>query len=525
MLIAAGYSLPPHAGAQGVRSSGETDNRLTYPEGIGVAPVAPAEPLETVDIEWITMPEIVIPSEWNEKRASRSPADTSGRAAVTSTWTSGVTEMELLLNERLCNRPKDASTWRMLGKLRRQRGALHEAYESLLIAVKLDPLNVAAHFDLGSMLLDMGRADEAIEHFHRVVDLAPDSEYARQARELSGGRVTTADIAVLDDPVDEPELTQAGYETTELNGTDPFAKELFRDDPPPPVPSRLPLYFRLEAGSLYNSNVSLAPLSRELSPESSASVQGYLAPELEVYLFDRDSFRTGPTLQGYFSFNEGDFRQYNVQDYQPGYFLQWFVYHDVATFEPRIDYTFLHDEFDGTTFGNRHALTSSLVARWKNDQKSVAYWSVDNTNYTDDGSTPEITSRDGWVYGLGFNHKWLLRMRHLDFVRVGIDGQLADLDGSDYAYDGISLYGDAEVPLAWACSWYVRGGWGFRDYYAYEFAPSRDENIWQVATELRRQITDWMRIAAVFRYSRFDSDNVLFEAERTIAGVVTTIEY
>ena len=71
----------------------------------------------------------------------------------------------------------------------------------------------------------------------------------------------------------------------------------------------------------------------------------------------------------------------------------------------------------------------------------------------------------------------------------------------------------------------MRGGWGFRDYYAYQFTPSRDENVWQVSTELRKQITDWMRIAAVFRFSRFDSENVLFQADRTLAGVVTTFEY
>jgi hypothetical protein len=41
----------------------------------------------------------------------------------------------------------------------------------------------------------------------------------------------------------------------------------------PPLPSPSPLWVRLEAGALYNSNVQLSPISRELVPGDRASAQ------------------------------------------------------------------------------------------------------------------------------------------------------------------------------------------------------------------------------------------------------------
>ena len=52
-----------------------------------------------------------------------------------------------------------------------------------------------------------------------------------------------------------------------------------------------------------------------------------------------------------------------------------------------------------------------------------------------------------------------------------------------------------------------------------------NENIWRGGAELRKSFGDHLSTAMVFNYVRFDSKNPLFEAERFLAGVVTTIEF
>ena len=70
----------------------------------------------------------------------------------------------------------------------------------------------------------------------------------------------------------------------------------------------------------------------------------------------------------------------------------------------------------------------------------------------------------------------------------------------------------------------VRGGWGYRDYRRFEFDPSRNENVWQAGTELRKRFNEHVSVAAVFDYDYFDSKNALFAAERYVGGIVVRFE-
>jgi hypothetical protein len=421
--------------------------------------------------------------------------------------------MKLFLESRVASKPGDASSWRMLGRIYKQSGDVPQAYQALQQAVQLDPLSAAAHFDFALVSMDLNHLQMAADHFQRVVELAPNSQYAQTSR---------THLPHLPAPQARNDVIQAGYEIKRFDGSEQLEDlpgDSRLDEPPSP------LSIRIDAGGLYNTNVTLTPTSRSFFSEEGASFQGFLNPDMEYRLLNGQLWRSGPTLIGYFSVNESDFQDLNLQSYQPGWFIERSLSGDRAVLVPRVQYAFTHDEFNGLTFGNRHALTSSVTTYWDRGDTSIVYWTIDYTNFADDGSLPSATSRDGWTNTVGLSHLWLVGRTHLRSIGGGADVQFADTIGSDFTYAGISLFLDADIPLTAKTSLVLEGGWGTRDYFRFELTPSRNENIWRAGGRLQQRINDRWLLALVFSYDRFDSENELFQAQRYVTGVVTTFQY
>jgi tetratricopeptide (TPR) repeat protein len=417
-----------------------------------------------------------------------------------------VDPFEQRLAARVAASPGDASSWRLLGRYQLEHGRSEEALEALQRSVDLDPLSAAAQFDLGRALLALEQNDEAAGHLDRVLSLAPDSEYAQQARDL----IETHGLAGVQ---------QAGYEIHRFDDTDK-------------IQNRLPLTETLERrffndyelgfdfGTQFNSNVALTPLSRYLSAQSSDSFQLLFSPTAQLNVYDSGTWRTGTTYAGDYTLNEGNFSHFNLQSYRPGLFFEQDVATEDGLFVPRLDYEFGLDEFNWSTFATRHQVTASSAALWSQDEATIVYWSIDYTDFRNDGAIPWITSRDGWTNTLGASHEVALRQRWVRLVRGGLQFQRSDADGSDFRYNGVEFSGDVVVPLWWKCEAELRAGWGYRDYPDFVSGPARNENIITAGAELRRGITENLTAAAVFAYDRFISDNVRFDAERVLGGVM-----
>lgn len=416
------------------------------------------------------------------------------------------------LRQQLQTDPDNANAWRLLGGIYLKRGSLQAAHDACERAVTLNPLGAAARFDLGRVLLKMEQPDEAASQFENVLTLAPESPYAIRARDF------------LTQISEANGIVQAQYEIRRFDGSDVRDSTTADDPTPPETPASL-YELRLETGVLFNSNLALAPLSRELSPDDSSSFQGFFSPDLQLSLIDRQTWRTGTTFRGNFNLNEGQYREFNLQSYRPGVFVEWFHFDGPRVFIPRIAYEFTHDEFDQQTFGNRHALVTSLVASWNETQSSFFYWSIDNSDFLNDGLLPSVTSQDGWTNAIGASHDYLLNCGPLQLLRFGTDFTLADTDGTDYRFHGLSLYSEAVLAITQDTELTIQGGWGYRNYPDFEFTPSRNENVWRAGVELRKWLRDDLSMALVFNYDRFASENALFEAERYVTGVVTTFEY
>jgi hypothetical protein len=430
----------------------------------------------------------------------------SGRSAdETASW-------EAMIQQRLAASPQDASAWRMLGQLALERGAPTEALDAFRRAIQLDRLNVAAYFGLGTAAQQLDRYGDAELAFQHVIELAPESEYAIDA-ETALAQLPGRDTVL---PVN--------YELRTFDGSDlaPLIAEPL-EDPFPTWSDRLEI--RTEVGSQFNSNVGLAPSSRELSADTSGGAQALASFTAKWYVYDTERFRIGPMFDSDFTLNEGQLQRFNLQSYRPGFTTNGQFTWRGRLIRPRATYLFTHDEFDGSTFGNRHSLSTSLGTVWSASQITTAYWSIDKNFILNDGLDPDVTSQDGWSNTIGLLHDHIRRNARWQSFRLGADFQNADTVGSNFRFRAVSVYGQSVLVLTPKVKATFNAGWTFRDYYDFTGDPTRDTHIVRVGGELRRAWGRGVSTALVSQYTNFDSPNPNFATDRFLAGLLCTWDY
>ncbi len=184
----------------------------------------------------------------------------------------------------------------------------------------------------------------------------------------------------------------------------------------------------------------MLPSSRENVLGSPASAQGTASISARYIAWTNDTFRFGPTLDVDYTLNEGNFDNLNLQSYRSGAFADAVFEFDDVKVKPRVAYSYTHDLFGGNTFGRRHTLATSVGFVWTPSQITTAYWSIDNNNITSNRPFPEITSQDGTSNTIGLLHDWVRRESKLRTVRLGADFTHADTEGSNFRFNGSSLY-------------------------------------------------------------------------------------
>jgi hypothetical protein len=421
--------------------------------------------------------------------------------------------IDTVLEQQLAQNPDDAAAWRLLGRARLKRGDWTGAMAALEQAVVRDRLSAAACFDLSQAATQLGQHDLAELALQRVLVLAPESDYATGAREALDALAAS-----------EGGVQQASYEVRTFDGSN--LERLLTE----PIEPRTrdwadDLHIRFDLGAQYNSNVALAPSSRELSADDLASFQGTASTTIRWYAIHEEHVRLGPTLDLDFNFNEGQFERFDLLSIRPGVFAdgQWQA--GRHRLRPRIAYTFDHDEFSGDTFGNQHTVAASLGSVWSAAHITTAYWSGERNDLVRDGPVPAISSQDGWSQTVGMLHDHVRRDHWLRHIRGGVDFQHVDADGRDFRYRGVSLYGQTVFVLTPELHLTLRGGWAHRDYPDFTRSPSRNTSIWRGGGELRRYFGHGVSAAIVAQFDDFDSKNERFEASRVLAGGVVSWEY
>jgi hypothetical protein len=416
--------------------------------------------------------------------------------------------IEHRVRDRIASQPNDAAAWRMLGRLLLERGDAPEAAAALDRSVQLDSESAAAHADLAAALHALGNREGALLHWRQAIAMAPDSDYASEARQRlrAAGESDAAVLAASftptwrDAPLPEPAQVAPAQETLASWST------------------------RFDLGAHYNSNVALSPISRELSSQARGGFQVYAAPELEYRRALNEDWDGGALLESFAGFNEAEFDDLNLFHVQPGLFVERWWEGDGVRVVPRAQYDFAFDTYAEATLGTRHALTGSLATYRDAGPTWLGYASLDYTDFRDDGADPSVDSSDGWTTTLGLSRETEPAGWWLTLLRLGADVEWAALEGSSYRYLGVSLYAAAHAPLVWGCELRLDGGWGYRDYCDFAFSPSRNEHVWSAGVELRRPIAALWSVSGAFHYDRFASRNDEFDAERYTAGIFATWE-
>jgi len=424
-----------------------------------------------------------------------------------------VSPLEKEIERRTRKSPKDASSWRMLGRLRMQRGDWEGAMEALERAVTLDQLSAAAFFDYGQAASHLGHADAAKAAFSRVQSIAPHSEYATEAKTL----------------LEELELEDGGVElaTYELRT---FDGENLRPLIAPGITDKEPgwddvLEVRLDLGSQYNSNVTLAPSSRELSGQQRGSAQGMASISLRWAALNTDVLRLGPSFDGDFTLNERNLDQFDLESYRPGLWAESTFDTGPVTVKPRVAYIYDHDEFGGKRYGDRHSLAFSAAALWTPSQITTWYYSIDNNNIVNDGVDPSMTSQDGWSNTVGAVHDFVTRDWFWRNFRIGSDFQNVNTDGDIYRYFATSVYSQSILVITPGLNLKLRGGYAHRNYPDFPETPSRNTNVFRAGAELRKYFDHGLSAALYSNYDRFASRNARFDSERFINGALMSWEY
>lgn len=425
-------------------------------------------------------------------------------------------DMRAYLEQKVADNPDDPNVRRLLGRLLLESGEVPSATTHLYRAVELDPLSCAARFDFGRALMAVDDAVGAAKQWQRVLELAPDSEYAIAAEQ----ELDKLPASVV------PVTRTVGYEIHEYPGPPGF--KAINDSPklPADAPSpSLPVFLRFETGLLYNSNVALAPSSRQLPPGDRESFQLFASPEIEWWAVSKGDWVAGPMFSGYFTLNEDDFSNFNLSSYAPGLFAEGTVNRDGGAPLVRLEYRYSLDEFGGAEFSQRHSVLAQLTLLQDKGGTASGYLAIDQTNFEDDGVLPDVTSADGTTYAAGMSREFQLDHRWFRSVRLGADMDRLNSSGTDFAYWGAGVTGQSVIPVMPTVDLTLRGGAGFRIFDRYQFEPDRDEFIWRTGCELRKWFTPEFSIAGIINYQMFDSNNPLFAADRIIAGLTTEFRY
>ena len=422
--------------------------------------------------------------------------------------------------------PQRSDSWRLIGRIYKQRNRLDDARAAFQKSLAVQPDNIATHADLGDLLKRIGEKDAAQTHYDQVMLLGPESSYAAELVER--GVVSSIDpdasSVINADYVDDGESESTnliGYEIQTFDGADDLDQMLNNLDSDALTPQNR-IRSVVEIGTLYNSNLSLTPISRSLRTGDGSSAQLFISPSVEWIAIDNGIWRAGPLGRGHFTFNEGNFESLNLASFQPGIFVERDLEWGNRPVIGRLDYTYGIDLLGGSRFADRHSLTASLTTILPDNDVIYSYFATSFSNFDNDGANPSVESLDGMSYTAGVSRFFTTDLTLLPTWSLGADLEHADTRGADFRYTAINLHADTTFQLSDTVSLVPRAGIGYRHYPDFTGAVDRDELTWRVGARLRWQLTENMSVSAVAGYDRFASDNDLFDTDRTEAGVVFT---
>lgn len=426
------------------------------------------------------------------------------------------------LQSRVAADPGHAESWRLIGKLELKRGNATAAMAALNHALELAPSDAAVHFDLGELLETSGDQAAADEQFRLVGLLAPQSQYTKTL--IASGKIAAPPNEDANFLQSDGMIEQVRFEIQTFDGSDDL-EERFHELEAEAAIIPKSLRASVELGGLYNSNVTLTPISRELINSDASSFQAFASPDLEWIAKRGEAWRVGTVARGYFTINDSEFSSFNLASFQPGAFYERDFTYGENEWIAKVEYLYSFDMLGGTRFGDRHGLTASLIVIRPDLDVIYGYMNTSFSQFDDDGDDPSVTSLDGPATTIGISRFFQTGMERLPTYSLGVDASTANTEGADFRYNAINAFTDTAITINEFWSFVPSAGVGFRDYGDFTGLVNRDEVTWRVSGKLVWSPYDQLSLAGLLGHDRFASENDEFDAERTQVGIITTLHY
>ena len=355
-------------------------------------------------------------------------------------------------------------------------------------ALEAEPESVASRYYLSQALAYRGSVLEAIRFIHEIVEMAPDSEYARLASsvlpELEALTVTVAAV---------PDIR------------------------------RWNLYARV--ATEYDDNVPVRPNnSTETTPQESWKFLYSFYGEVRFpdQKLDNKPFTLGLgySLSGS-EYEEELYKGYDLFSQSVSLFLS----HDGTWLDRfyniRINTRFSKTKLGWDDFSDVGGLDLSFDYYWHERVTSTLISSWSNKSYEEDSDYPEYYSRDGNEYNFGFlNYLYFMQNRlvvGLNYLhrREEAEGYQAELRSNDFT-------GSVAYSLPWDTR--LSGSIVFQQEDYPEYRPvGRLDNIWTFNAGLEYTWKNMLTAELYYEYATADSDQEFGDYRRNVFGLALSV--
>jgi hypothetical protein len=142
----------------------------------------------------------------------------------------------------------------------------------------------------------------------------------------------------------------------------------------------------------------------------------------------------------------------------------------------------------------------------------------------------EERDRDGTDFRVGYDHA--IEVREGTTLRAGVEHRRYEAEGNEYSHVAYGGRLGLRQQLPWELGLDVEGSYSYEPYrqessFPVPFSNSakRRDNFWSARAQLDRPITDWLSVAAYYRYVNDDSNTPVFDYDRNIVGAYLSVYY
>ncbi|MBS3756882.1 MAG: tetratricopeptide repeat protein [Desulfobacterales bacterium] len=369
----------------------------------------------------------------------------AGDLMIAGDLNAAIRELDRLLVEM----PEDTLLLRLKGICFIGLEKTDQAVRVLRRAVEINPSGIAARFYLAKALAQRGSVLEAIDLLVSIEDMAPDSPYAKRAREIMPQlrSVEAANRPIADSKRWNPYISLA----------------MEYDDN---VPAR----------------------SRHEPDTSTGSLRTTASGALEYRFIDQNlddkNFSLGIRHSLYYSrHGRSEFSSYNLAFNSSDLILakNGIIYQLPYTISLTGNYS--DTRLGGSSYSDSTGISADASAQWREKAVAGLGYSVVWEDFEYDTDYPELYCRDGATHYIELDH--YLRLLE-DKILWGIGGEyrIADTDGTQFNRDTYNLFTSFDIGLPHDMSFFSRFDYTNADYIKYIPEPRRVDDMITISLSL-----------------------------------------